>query len=221
GRDKPLDLGRRDPRDGPGLGLPSAQLGADVEPVAHAILAGKTRTHPVALVVEELALEQGTALREFYPALDRVFLQLQLNLVKGLPIEDRCVLSLEPFAAVMGFAKVDPVLEEIGEGAVGEGDAALVFRDLGVAPLGDNVPAVKLGDQFAERSQLEIQLEDGANSLGLGLVDDELLVRGVIAERNGTARPFPFLAGSRNLVPDPLGGKLPFELGKGQEDIEG
>ena len=39
------------------------------------------------------------------------------------------MLSLEPFAAVMDLAEVDPVLQEIGEGTVGEGNAALVFGD--------------------------------------------------------------------------------------------
>ena len=74
---------------------------------------------------------------------------------------------------------------------------------------------------LSERSQFKIQLENGPDGLGLGLVDDELLVPGFVAQRNGAARPFALLAGSRNLVPDPLGGQLPLELGKGQEDVEG
>ena len=58
--------------------------------------------------------------------------------------------ALEPFAAVVDLAEVDPVFQEVGEGAVGEGNAALIFRDFGVASLGDDASAVEFGDQFAE-----------------------------------------------------------------------
>jgi hypothetical protein len=60
------------------------------------------------------------------------------------------MLALEPFAAVMDFAEIDAVLQEIGEGAIGEGDTALVFLDLGVAALGDDLSLVEFGDQFVE-----------------------------------------------------------------------
>ena len=35
------------------------------------------------------------------------------------------MLALEPFAAVTGFADVDPVFEEIGEGTLGEWNCRL------------------------------------------------------------------------------------------------
>ena len=53
------------------------------------------------------------------------------------------------------------------------------------------------------------------------MIDDELLVLGVVAERHAAAGPFALLARGRDLVPDPLGGELPLELGKGQQHIEG
>ena len=102
-----------------------------------------------------------------------------------------------------------------------KGMPPLIFCDLGVAALGDDASAVEFGDQLAEGFQLEIEPEDGADGLGLGLVDDELLVLGVIAQRHRAAGPFALAPGGRDLVPDPLGGQLPLELGKGQQDIEG
>lgn len=116
---------------------------------------------------------------------------------------------------MVDLTEVDAILQKIGEGAVGEGDAALVLGDLRIAPLGDNAPAVELGDQFAERPDLEIQLENLPDRLGFSLVDDQLLVPGIVTERNGATRPFSLLARGSNLVLDPLGGQLPFELRKG------
>ena len=53
------------------------------------------------------------------------------------------------------------------------------------------------------------------------LIDNELLVPGVVSERHGAAHPFALPAGGGNLVAYPLGGELPLELGKGEKDIEG
>ena len=181
--------------------FPTAQGGADVEAIAHAVLARKRRPHPVALVVEKLAFEQSAALREFRTAPDVVLLEQILHPVKGGSVEDCRVLSLEPFAAMVGLAEVDAIFEEIGEGTVGEGNAALIFGDLGIASLGDDAPSVEFGNQLAERSQFKIKLEDGPNGLGFGLVDDELLVLGVIAKRNGAARPFALSCGRRPPCP--------------------
>lgn len=96
----------------------------------------------------------------------------------------------------MGFADIDAVFQEIGERTVSEGDAAVVLGSLGVATLGDDVPAVEFSNKPAERLQFQVQAEDGADGLSLQLVDDELLVFGVIAERNGPTGPAPISARS-------------------------
>ncbi len=85
------------------------------------------------------------------------------------------MLSLEPLATMMGLANVDPVLEEVGEGAIGEGGASPIFGDLGVATFGDDFLPIKLSDELAERSQLQVEAEDGSYGLGLGFIDNELL----------------------------------------------
>jgi hypothetical protein len=38
--------------------------------------------------------------------------------------------SLEPIATVVSFPKVNPILEQVGEGTVGEGYAPSIFFDL-------------------------------------------------------------------------------------------
>ena len=82
---------------------------------------------------------------------------------EGLAIKDRLMFSLEPFAAVMGFPNVDSVLEEIGEGAIGEGYPALIFCHFGVAALGNDFSLVEFGHELAERSQLQVETKDLLN----------------------------------------------------------
>ena len=149
---KTFDFWRRDPRDGAGRMPSTTHCGADVEPIAHAVLAGKARPHAVALVVKELALEQGAAFGEFDLAFHGVGFEQFLNTVKCRAVNDRLMLSLEPFAGIMGFADIDAVLEEVGEGTIGERNAALKLRDFGIATLGHNLPAVEFTDELAERS---------------------------------------------------------------------
>lgn len=45
------------------------------------------------------------------------------------------MLPLEPFAAMVGFAEIDAIFKEIGQGPVCKGNAALVFSDLSRASL--------------------------------------------------------------------------------------
>jgi hypothetical protein len=106
---------------------------------------------------------------------------------------------------VVNLANVDAVFQEIGEGPVGERDATVVFGDLGVPALGDDAAAVQLGDKLAGGFQLEVKTEDGADGFSFGLVNDKLLVFGLVAQRNGAAGPFAFTPAGRNLVPDSLG----------------
>ena len=66
-----------------------------------------------------------------------------------------------------------------------------------------------------------IAFEDGPDPLGLGFVDSDLAVPGVIAERRHAADPQTLALGGGNFVADPLGGDLALELGKRQQDVEG
>ena len=56
--------------------------------------------------------------------------------------------------------------------------------------------------------------------LGLLLIDSDLAILGLVAERHHTADPKPFALGGGDLVADALGGDLALELGKGQQNIQ-
>src|SRR6202171_4527977 len=131
------------------------------------------------------------------------------------------MLTLKPLAAVMGFADVNPVFEEIGEGTVGEWNAALIFRNYGLAALGDDLPTVEFGDELAERSQFQVKTKNGPNGPGIGFVGDQLLVLGIVAEWHSAAGPFALAPAGGDLVSDPLGGQLPLELDKREKNVQG
>ena len=59
------------------------------------------------------------------------------------------------------------------------------------------------------------------DGLGLLLIDDELPVPHVVAERRQTTHPHALLLRRGDLVADALAGHLPLKLGKGEQDIEG
>ena len=64
------------------------------------------------------------------------------------------------------------------------------------------------------------RLEDHADGGGFGLVDDELAVLDVVAERHEAAHPHALLAGGGELVADALADDLALELGEGEQDVE-
>src|SRR5882757_540415 len=115
------------------------------------------------------------------------------------------MLSLEPFAGVMGLGDVSSVLQEVGEGAVGEGYSTPVFCNFGRAPFGDNLATIELGHQPAEGLLLQIKPEDGANGFGLSFVNDQFLVLCLVTERHGPAGPFTLSPAGSDFVPHPLG----------------
>src|SRR6516225_7996173 len=133
--DNALNFGGRYSCDRAGHVLASAQGGTDIESVPHPVLAGKARAHAVAFVVEQFSLQQRATFRVFGLALDDIGLEQRLHPLKGLPVDDRLVLAFEPFAAVVDFTEIDPVLEEVGEGAISEGNAAIVFGGFRVTAL--------------------------------------------------------------------------------------
>jgi hypothetical protein len=65
--------------------------------------------------------------------------------------------------------------------------------------------------------QRAVATEDVTHHLRLGLVDDQLAVLRVIAERWLAAHPQALLLGGSDLVADPLAGDLALELCEGQQ----
>src|ERR1700761_1929176 len=111
---------------------------------------------------------------------DSVGFEEVLSPLERLTVKDRPMLAFEPLSIVMHFTNVDAVLQKVGEGAVGKGNATLVFCGLCVTSLGDDFSAIELGHQLAEGLEFEIEPEDRSDGFCLGLVDDELLILCVI-----------------------------------------
>src|SRR5882724_6618042 len=142
--DQILDLCRSDATDRACCCFPpTQQRRADIESIAHAILARKARTHAVALVVIELAGQERAAFGSLYlPAIGFGFEEL-LNSLERRGIDDGLMFALEPLAVVVNLADIRAVFEEVSEGNIGEGNAAVVFGDFGISSLGDDAPAVE------------------------------------------------------------------------------
>src|SRR5262245_7931733 len=89
------------------------------------------------------------------------------------------------------------------------------------ATLADDAFRIETFLEQAYRTKFLIAAEDIADGLGFGLVDDQLPVFHVIAERGIAAHPHSLFLGSGNLVAYPLAGDLPLELGKRQQYVQG
>src|SRR6202048_2356630 len=191
GKDRALNLGRRDTPDRPNVGLPPPQQRrADVEAIAHAVYGGKAWSHAFAVVIIELADQESLARGSARVSVGRFGGQELLDLIESLSIDDGGVLSRKPFVLVTGLADVEPFFKERGEGAISERNPAVEFLDFGIPALGNDALGVEILHQLPETLQFQIPLEDVADGLGLGLVDDKLFVFGVVAERHGAAGPF-------------------------------
>src|SRR5262245_1712551 len=108
----------------------------------------------------------------------------------------------------------------MGERPMHERNAADLLSGLERAHLGDDAALAQVDHQRVEAAELEIAAEYGADPLGLGLVDGDLSILCVIAERRHAADPKTLALGSRNLVSDALGGDLPLELRKREQDVQ-
>src|SRR3954470_17074970 len=100
----------------------------------------------------------------------------------------------------------------MSERSTRERNAADFLAGLERAHLGDDPSLAQVRHQLVEGAELEIAAEDGAHPLGLGLVDSDPSILGVIAERRHAADPKTLAFGGGNLVPDALRGDLPLEL---------
>ena len=69
-----------------------AQRGADIEAIAHTVLAGKARPHTVAFVIKELALKDSAAFRKLDPAFHGVGFEQFLYAIECWPVQD-CFMS--------------------------------------------------------------------------------------------------------------------------------
>src|SRR5713226_5239201 len=75
--------------------------------------------------------------------------------------------------------------------------------------------------QFVNAAEFQVSPEDQSDQLSFFFDDRDLALFHLVAKRQSASDPKALSLGGSNLVADPLGGDLPFKLGKGQEHIEG
>ncbi len=127
------------------------------------------------------------------------------------PLDDRRVFAGIGDPLVDGFAEINAVVQNLV-------DVALVDR---LAAFRPHSLRSERQDQLGRRPDAQEPLEDHSDGLRFGVVDDELAVLDVVAERRPAAHPHALLAGGGELVADALADHLPLELREGEQDVQG
>src|SRR5215211_4542898 len=212
-----LDVGGRHAGDAACLRLSLLQdCVRHVIAVAQADLVGVRRAHAIAAVVEDAAGEDGGRALEPKLPCDGSGGKLGLYGCEQVTVEDRLVLAAMHLAPIDHLADVEPVLEQVREGADAEADTAPL------APVGK---AVCLGPDAAliedlDRAERKIAREDRADGVRLRGHEDDLLVEAAIAERKRPTDPNAPALGGGDLVTRPLADHLALELGEREQHIE-
>lgn len=149
-----------------------------------------------------------------------LFTQLGLDGLEQVVIDDGGLLTRQGFTLEGYLSDVEPVAQKMGERAAGKWNPADHLAGFEDASLGDDVPFAQVGHHQIEAAQLKIAAENIPDAVGLSVIDGDLSVPGVVAERRHAADPETFSLGGGDLVADALRGDLALELGKGQKDIE-
>ncbi len=180
-------------------------------------------THSIAAIVEELSGEQSL---EGLPCSARpprslMVLQALLDSVPQVLRHNRLMLALVDLAFVGDPADVDWVGQDLvdmppAQRTAAGGPARSIDADRKPKAL-----SIQLLFETHDASRLEIAAEEGAHDLGMVVNDMQCAVLDQVAQRDNAAHPHPLLLRSGDLVSDPLARDLPFELGEGQEHVEG
>src|SRR3974390_2751935 len=120
-----LEVCRREATDRTGLVLASSeQGGADIEWITNSVLDRVAWAHPIAPIVVDQPRQEGPRPFSSPSPAFAVLLEELLDRLERDPVNDGLVLAGEPLAGMAGFAKVGAIFQQIGEGAVAEGDSS-------------------------------------------------------------------------------------------------
>ncbi len=113
------------------------------------------------------------------------------------------------------LADIERVLQEVIKPPPGEGAVPDFFaRPVGLS-LGPDIQAIKFCFELPDIIEAEIELEDLLDLGSLKLIDDELLIAHVIAQRDWATHPHTLLLGGRDLVDlHRKSGELPSHLSR-------
>ena len=196
-------------------------VGGDVVAVELAVLPRVRRRHRVAARREDQALQQRRRLRSAAVAAgDGVLGHDGVHLVPGGAVDDRLVLAGIARALVHRLAEVDAVVQDLVERALVDRLARPVLAVLRRPRLRRVAGAAQLLRQLRRRAEAQEPLEDQPDQFGLFLVDHQLAVDDVVAERRNAAHPHALAARRGELVADPLADHLALELGEAEQDVE-
>src|SRR5579875_464698 len=220
--DCPLDLRGGETPAAPGFIACAGDEGlGDVIAIASAALDRMARRKALAVLVEELAGERARgAGAGAWRAPDGVLGETLLHRRPEGTIDDGVMLTGMAHPLVADLAGIDRVGEEGIEGTPGEGLAARSGAVRGHSDSGAEAARVEVLLEPAHAAEGEIGGVDVSDCRGLGLVDDELAILDVVAQRNDAPHPQPFPLRCRDLVADALARDLPLELGEGQKHVE-
>src|SRR5215211_2116358 len=188
--------------------------------VAQAALVGVRRAHAVAAVVEDAAGENGGRALEPHLPCHGTGGKLGLHGLKQVTVEDRLVLASMHLAPIDHLAEVEPVLEQIREGADAEADAAPLAPVGKAVCFGPDVAPIEVLDEGTDRAERKIAREDRADGVRLVGHHHDLLVDAAIAEWNRATDPNALALGGGDFVTYPLADHLALELGEREQHIE-
>src|SRR6202035_3251463 len=154
------------------------------------------------------------------PMVARIGCELVANSGPALIVDQSRLLSGVEFTLVSYVAGVNWVREQCVEMTAREGFAAALGAIRCRAAFRPKPETVGFLLDPTHAAELTIESEDAAYRLGLGRVDDERALVGVIAQRHIAAHPHALFLRGGDLVADAFTGDLPLELGKGQQHIE-
>jgi hypothetical protein len=116
-------------------------------------------------------------------------LKAPLNFLERLGIDDGRMLPRPGSPVVVDLAEIMPVAQDVGERAIGQMNAANRLAGRQRTNPGPDVSPLQLALQRANRSELEIEIEDQPHGRGLTLIDIKLSLCEPIAERHNPAHP--------------------------------
>src|SRR5258708_34446518 len=160
--------------------------------------------HSVATVVIDATDEQGMGFAACNRVIVALVVELGLHRVKEITIEDGGLLAGEDLALEGDLADVEPVAQKMGERAAGEWDAANRAPRLERAHLGDDPPLAKVGHQQVEAAKLQIPRKDGPDPFGFLLNHADLVVLGLVFERDYAPVPLTLVPRASVLFPHVL-----------------
>ncbi|MNJ47966.1 hypothetical protein D3C77_431440 [compost metagenome] len=159
------------------------------------------------------------------PVAHGVGLQPLLDRLEQIQVDDGRMAPRHGGDAVDDLTEIDAVLEQVEKSPAAVGDAAGAVALAADPHSGQPALGLELLRQSRHRAQFQVEAKKEAYLFGLRFVNHQgpahRINRKTIAQRRHAPHPHALLLGGGDLVSDALPSDFAFELGEGQEDVEG